>query len=133
MSKSVTSEIAASAVLIEGTISQIEAICKHQKKWYAELWFNGKIIPLDKRHVKKIDSTHYLLHFPLNQADTVFKKNFGEISKDLTFYVKSLKANEVLSPLTTNGMKVRIAISNNQEFTLSKNSINFINSNKLTE
>ena len=131
MPNQTNSETVAPALFIEGSSSQIQDIIKHKNHWDAEFQFNGLTVTLDKQKLKKIDDPRCSLKFSLdNIGFSLVKKNFGAVPKDLTFYVKRRKANEVLSPLITNGMKVRIITSDNQEFTLSKSSINLINDNK---
>lgn len=126
MSEQTNSKVAASALQIEGTNAQIHAICRNKNNWEAELKFNGKTIPLNRWDIKKTDSVHSMLCFSLYQPQTFFKENFGAVAKDLIFKTGSLKANEVLTPLVTNGMKVRILTSDDQEFTLKKSTISFI-------
>lgn len=127
MPEQTNSKVAASALQIEGTNAQIHNICKHKNNWEAELRLDNKTISLNQWDIKKNDSVHSMLYFPLNQPQTVFKENFSTITKDLIFKTGSLKANEVLEPLITNGMKVRILTSDDQEFTLKKSAISFIN------
>lgn len=110
------------ALSIEGTNSQIEAITRHNKKWDARFELNNKVVHLIKWKRKRIDSAHCALYFPLNGFNTVFQNNFGAVSKDLTFLTGSLKANEVLTPLITNGIKVKV-LTSDDEFTLKKSSI----------
>jgi hypothetical protein len=128
MSNETSSKITAVALLIEGTNSQIHAINRHKDNWDAKFQLDDQTIELFNWEIKKIDSTHSALHFPLGKLDKF--ENLATMSKNLTFDTASRMADEVLSPLVNNGMKVKLMISD-KEFTLKKSSIKFFNK-KLT-